>query len=121
MGGIMFIIGIFIAVVAAGGRTLAGDFTALIVYVFALVFGIIGFIDDFFKVRFHKPTRASPPPRNFLLQLAAAIAFVVLLRFTGHITQRSLHSLCQRHPMCPGCSIWCWPPSSLWAASTPST
>lgn len=86
MGGIMFIIGILIAVVAAGWQDfMAGDFTALIVYAFALVFGVIGFIDDFFKVKFHK-NEGLTAAQKFLLQLAAAIAFVVLLRFTGHIT-----------------------------------
>ncbi len=86
MGGIMFIIGILIAVVVAGWQDFAqGDFTALIVYAFALVFGIIGFIDDFFKVKFHK-NEGLTAAQKFLLQLAAAIAFVVLLRFTGHIT-----------------------------------
>ena len=86
MGGIMFIVGILIAVLVSGWQDfLAGDFTALIVYVFALVFGIIGFIDDFFKVKFHK-NEGLTAAQKFLLQLAAAIAFVVLLRFTGHIT-----------------------------------
>ena len=85
MGGIMFIAGILIAVLVAGwGGFMAGDFTALIVYLFALVFGIIGFIDDFFKVKFHK-NEGLTAAQKFLLQLAAAIAFVVLLRFTGHI------------------------------------
>ena len=85
MGGIMFIAGILIAVLVAGwGGFVAGDFTALIVYLFALVFGIIGFIDDFFKVKFHK-NEGLTAAQKFLLQLAAAIAFVVLLRFTGHI------------------------------------
>ena len=60
------------------------DFSALIVFAFALVFGIIGFIDDFCKVKFHK--NEGSPPRKFLLQLAAAIVFVVLLRSTGHIS-----------------------------------
>lgn len=86
MGGIMFIVGILIAVLVSGWQDfMEGDFTALIVYVFALVFGIIGFIDDFFKVKFHK-NEGLTAPQKFLLQLAAAIAFVVLLRFTGHIT-----------------------------------
>ena len=85
MGGIMFIVGILVAVVAAGWQDFrAGDYTALLVYLFALVFGAIGFIDDFFKVKFHK-NEGLTAPQKFLLQLAAAIAFVVLLRYTGHI------------------------------------
>ena len=38
----------------------------------------------FFKVKFHK-NEGLTAAQKFLLQLAAAIAFVVLLRFTGHI------------------------------------
>ena len=86
MGGIMFIVGIFIAILAAGWQDFkAGDFSALIVFAFALVFGIIGFIDDFCKVKFHK-NEGLTAAQKFLLQLAAAIVFVVLLRYTGHIS-----------------------------------
>ena len=86
MGGIMFIVGILIAILAAGWQDFrAGDFSALIVFAFALVFGLIGFIDDFCKVKFHK-NEGLTAPQKFLLQLAAAIVFVVLLRYTGHIS-----------------------------------
>ena len=86
MGGIMFIVGIFVAILAAGWQDFkAGDFSALIVFAFALVFGIIGFIDDFCKVKFHK-NEGLTAAQKFLLQLAAAIVFVVLLRYTGHIS-----------------------------------
>ena len=86
MGGIMFIIGIAIAVVALSWSDfMAGDFSALIVFVFALVFGVIGFIDDFCKVKFHK-NEGLTAAQKFLLQLAAAIVFVVLLRNVGMIS-----------------------------------
>ena len=86
MGGIMFIVGILVAILAAGWRGYTtGDFSALIVFAFALVFGVIGFIDDFCKVKFHK-NEGLTPSQKFLLQLAAAIVFVVILRRTGHIT-----------------------------------
>ena len=86
MGGLMFIVGIFVAILAAGWQDFkAGDFSALIVFAFALVFGIIGFIDDFCKVKFHK-NEGLTAAQKFLLQLAAAIVFVVLLRYTGHIS-----------------------------------
>lgn len=83
MGGIMFIVGIFVAILAAGWQDFkAGDFSALIVFAFALVFGIIGFIDDFCKVKFHK-NEGLTAAQKFLLQLAAAILFIVLLRKCG--------------------------------------
>ncbi|MCC8063847.1 MAG: phospho-N-acetylmuramoyl-pentapeptide-transferase [Clostridiales bacterium] len=86
MGGLMFIAGILIALVVCGFTDfLRGDFGGLFVYLFALVFGAIGFIDDFCKVKYHK-NEGLTAPQKFLLQLAAAIAFVVLLRYTGYLT-----------------------------------
>ena len=55
------------------------------VFLFALVFGAIGFIDDFQKLR-HKANEGLTAPQKFLLQLAAAIAFTVLLRYEGYLT-----------------------------------
>ena len=55
MGGIMFIAAAILCVVAAGWRSmLAGYRTHLYVLAFALVFGLIGFIDDFVKVKFKR-------------------------------------------------------------------
>jgi phospho-N-acetylmuramoyl-pentapeptide-transferase len=86
MGGIMFIIGILVAIVPLGWSDfLAGDFTALFVYLFALIFAGIGFVDDFCKVKYHK-NEGLTAAQKFLLQLAVAIAYVVLLRYTGHIS-----------------------------------
>lgn len=80
MGGLMFIAGIALAVLLAGWeQMMAGDYTHLIVFAFALVFGIIGYIDDFQKVRRRKNTGLSAI-QKFLLQLAASVAFVVVLR-----------------------------------------
>ena len=86
MGGLMFIIGIAVAtVIFCWPNFAAGDWSALIVLVFALVFGVIGFIDDFCKVKFHK-NEGLTAAQKFLLQLAAAIVFVILLRNIGMIS-----------------------------------
>ena len=86
MGGLMFIIGIAVAVVAAGWEQMTkGNWNHIFVFLFALVFGIIGFIDDFQKLR-HKANEGLTVAQKFLLQLAAAIAFTVLLRNTGYLT-----------------------------------
>ncbi len=86
MGGIMFIAGILVAILATGWQDFRnGDFGALFVYLFALVFGAIGFFDDYMKVKHHK-NEGLTAPQKFLLQLAAAIAFTVLLRYTGYLT-----------------------------------
>ena len=64
MGGLMFIIGIGITVSGAwaGGTCWPVTSAHLYVYVFALVFGAIGFIDDYQKVKHHqndRPDRAA--------------------------------------------------------------
>jgi len=62
MGGLMFIIGIGITILVLGWRNmLAGDFSHLYVYVFSLVFGAIGFIDDYQKVKHHRNTGLTAP------------------------------------------------------------
>ena len=86
MGGLMFIIGIGITILVLGWRNmLAGDFSHLYVYVFSLVFGAIGFIDDYQKVKHHHNTGLTAI-QKFLLQLAAAVAFLCLLRYEGHLS-----------------------------------
>lgn len=86
MGGLMFILGIGVAIVTAGWEEiLQGNYVCLFVYLFALVFGVIGFIDDFQKLRRHA-NEGLTAPQKFCLQLAAAVAFTVLLRNTGYLT-----------------------------------
>lgn len=86
MGGIMFIAGIFIAILVTGWQDFSqGRLGALFVFLFALVFGVIGFLDDFMKIKYHK-NEGLTAPQKFLLQLAAAIVFTVLLRYTGYLT-----------------------------------
>ena len=83
MGGLMFIIGIGVAILIAGWpNMMQGDFTHLYVYAFAMVFGVIGYIDDYQKVK-HKQNTGLTSIQKFLLQLAAAIAFLCLMRLEG--------------------------------------
>ena len=83
MGGIMFIAATAVTSSLLNLRGLAsGDWTWLVVFLFALVFGIIGFIDDYAKVKKKENTGLSAV-QKFLLQLAAAILFIVLLRGLG--------------------------------------
>ena len=86
MCGIMFIAGILAAVLTAGlPELLAGRFGGLMVFLFALVFGGIGFFDDYMKVKYKK-NEGLTAAQKFLLQLAAAILFIVLLRSLGYLT-----------------------------------
>ena len=86
MGGLMFIIGIGIAVFIAGVRgMMMGSFVHLYVFVFALAFGIIGYIDDYKKVTRHQ-NEGLTALQKFVLQLAAAVAFLTLMRFEHLLT-----------------------------------
>ena len=83
MGGLMFILATIIVVLVVNGPAiLSGDWTSVIVLVFALVFGAIGFLDDYAKIKKKENTGLTAGPK-FLLQLAAAILFIVLLRKCG--------------------------------------
>ena len=85
MGGLMFILGIAVAVAAVGWEDMAqGRMGALYVYLFALVFGVIGYIDDYMKVKKHENTGLTAGWK-FLLQLAAALLLTVLLRHEGYL------------------------------------
>ncbi len=86
MGGFMFMAAAAAAVLIFGWRDFrAGDFSGLFVLVFALVYGAIGFVDDYAKVKKHDNTGLTAGWK-FLLQLAAAIAFLALLRATHHLS-----------------------------------
>jgi phospho-N-acetylmuramoyl-pentapeptide-transferase len=86
MGGLMFILAVGVAVCTAGwGSMRQGDYNHLYVYLFALVFGAIGFVDDFQKLR-HRANEGLTAPQKFFLQLAAAVAFTALLRWSGYLT-----------------------------------
>lgn len=64
---------------------LGGDITHLMVFGLALVCGVIGFLDDFVKVK-NKRNLGLTEIQKLVLQLAAAALFLILLRRTGHLT-----------------------------------
>ena len=86
MGGLMFILAVVMATLVAGWEELqAGSRNHIYVLLLALVFGGIGFIDDFQKLR-HRANEGLTAAQKFLLQLVAAIVFVILLRRDGYLT-----------------------------------
>ena len=86
MGGVMFILAIGIAAALAGREEIQrGNWNHIYVYLFALVFGVIGMVDDFQKLR-HHANEGLTAGQKFLLQLAAAIVFTVLMRRQGYLT-----------------------------------
>ncbi len=83
MGGLMFITGTAVSILIAGWPgMMAGDWTHIYVFLFALVFGVIGFLDDYEKVKRHQNLGLTAI-QKFLLQLAAAILFLMLMRYEG--------------------------------------
>ena len=88
MGGIMFIVGTGVAVFVLGWRQmLQGEFIHLYVYLFALIFGLIGFVDDYRKVRQHQ-NEGLTAKQKFVLQLAAAVVFLCLMRYEELLTNQ---------------------------------
>ena len=86
MGGLIFIAAASLCTIAGGWRSmLAGNLTHLYVLAFALVFGIIGFLDDFMKVKY-KRNLGLTAIQKLALQLAAAGAYLALLRWNGDLT-----------------------------------
>ena len=83
MGGIMFILGGGVTVFVLGwDAMLRGSFVHLYVYLFALIFGIIGFVDDYRKVRQHQN---EGPHRQAEVRIAAGGGggFLCLMRYEG--------------------------------------
>ena len=110
MGGLMFIIAIGVTVLLFGWKDLAaGDRGGLYVFLFALVFGIIGFIDDYMKVVHHENTGLTAGWK-FLLQLAAAILMTVLLRGEGYLSPNLYIPFLQTELLLP------WPVYMVFAA-----
>ncbi len=86
MGGLMFIAGILVAILAVGwSGMMRGDCKHFYIFGFALLFGVIGFLDDYQKVVHHRNLGLTAI-QKFLLQLAAAVAFLTLMRYEGLLT-----------------------------------
>ncbi len=88
MGGVIFISACTLVCLTVGFESMRnGDFTHIFVLLFALVFGAIGFLDDWEKLR-KKQNLGLSAKAKFLLQLAAALVFVLLLRKLGHLSTK---------------------------------
>ena len=86
MGGVMFILAVTFVCLTIGFPSLVkGNWVHIFVLLFALVFGAIGFLDDYEKLR-HKQNLGLSAKMKFLLQLLAATCFLLLLRFTGYLS-----------------------------------
>ncbi len=86
MGGLMFIAAVAAACLTVGFKNLTeGEWGHIFCLLFALIFGAIGFLDDWEKLR-KKQNLGLTARVKLLLQLAAALAFIFLLRRFGYVT-----------------------------------
>ena len=86
MGGVMFIAAAAFVLLTVGFESmLKGNYVHIFVYLFAVVFGVIGFLDDWKKIKKHHNTGLSAKAK-FLLQLAAALVFIMLMRNIGYVS-----------------------------------
>ena len=85
MGGAMFIFAaIFVCLTVGFDGMLHGRFEHIFVLLFACVFGLIGFLDDWEKLKKRENTGLSSRSK-FLLQLAAALVFILIMRRLGFV------------------------------------
>ena len=90
MGGIMFIAGIAVGVVAASVMfALQGNFSSgfarcIVIFAVALGFGLIGFIDDYIKV-VKKRNLGLTAIQKFMLQVVLAALYVVAMYALGEL------------------------------------
>lgn len=85
MGGVIFIVATLFAVAADWTSIRAGDFSLVYLYLFALAYGLIGFLDDYIKVR-KKRNLGLTALQKLVLQLAAAAVYLFVLYESGRLT-----------------------------------
>jgi len=86
MGGIIFILSILLTCVVMGFNQMwTGNFSVLFILGFALIFALIGFLDDYEKLK-KKQNLGLKAKQKFALQLIAALTFVLIMQFTGNLT-----------------------------------
>jgi phospho-N-acetylmuramoyl-pentapeptide-transferase len=87
MGGVIFMLACLVCVFTGLWAVRGGDYTHLLVFGFSLIFGVIGFLDDFIKVK-KKRNLGLTELQKLLLQLLAAALYLVILRRTGHLSSQ---------------------------------
>ena len=83
MGGLMFIFGLIICLVA--NAFAMEDYTAFYVLGLSLCFGLVGFLDDFFKLKF-KRNLGLTSLQKAMLQMAVSALYLYLLYKQGVMT-----------------------------------
>lgn len=80
MGGLFFMIGIFVAagIFLLPSELKNGDYSLLIHLLFALSYGLVGFIDDYVKL-FKKQNKGLSPMQKLAIQTVATVVYLVVL------------------------------------------
>ena len=85
MGGVMFILAALLVCLTLGfPGMLQGHFEHIFVLVFSMVFGAIGMLDDWQKIR-KKENLGLSTRQKFLLQLVAALLFLFVMKRMGFL------------------------------------
>ncbi len=86
MGGVIFIAAVTAACLTAGWANVkGGEYGHLVCLLLAVAFGIVGFIDDYEKLR-HKQNMGLTAKKKLILQLAVSLVFILVMRRLGYIT-----------------------------------
>ena len=86
MGGLMFMLPVLVCVVVAGWQAWKSkDYAHLMVLGFSLIYGAIGFADDFVKVKL-KRNLGLTALQKLILQLVVALGYLALLRYNGNLS-----------------------------------
>ena len=84
MGGLIFIAAVaFVCLTAGFERMLHGSWGHIIIFLFALVFGVIGFLDDWEKLK-KKQNLGLTAKQKMALQIIAAVIFIYVMRKAGY-------------------------------------
>ena len=86
MGGVIFILAMGLAVLTCLPRMIAEeDFRPLVMLGLSLIFAAVGFADDWTKIK-KKQNQGLTAKQKLLLQIAAAVLFLVVMRVMGYLT-----------------------------------
>ena len=85
MGGLSFIGASVLSLVFGFSGMVSGDFTALYVLLLSLCFGLVGFLDDFFKVKY-KRNLGLTSIQKACLQMAVSAIFLYILYKEGSMS-----------------------------------
>ncbi len=85
MGGLIFILAMLVPVlVCLPAMVSTGEYRPLLMLALSLVFGAIGFVDDYTKIK-KKQNKGLTAGQKLLLQLAAAALFITVMRVMGYL------------------------------------